>query len=316
VVKKVMIFGNFETGWDGSICDERHIGEAFKKLGWEVFPVQRECWDDLPDVQPDFILIAQWNGYGDDFLPKLRVKYKVPQVYWAFDYQWDSNEDWHFHMATQVDLFLSKEMDHKEDYEKMGANFYWFPQDFGPDNLDKYLLPLDKKYDVVFTGTYLPQATFRNELLKAVDDSFDLHIFSVTKQAWIDAGFKNVHDAIVDDGLPELYKQARVNISVDWKQADGYWSDRLAQIMMCGGTVINKFVPGQELMYPTVNHFNTIPQCLRMISIFLSVPYISATAAKVDYEYAHKRFRAIDRVNQLVTFLKGTGVIDEHDSII
>lgn len=260
----ILTIGNFGTSWDGSICDEKHISECLKDLGHNVYEQQRETVGTEFNLNGlDFILIAQWNGYPKDVCKMLK-SYNCPVVYWAFDYQYDSNEDWHWEMATQADLFLSKEMNNREHYQRLGANFHWLPQDFAPMFLEKYM-ELPYKYEVTFTGSYLPQATFRNELLKAVDDKFDLHIFTVTPQPFIDNGFKNVHPAIVDEGIAELYAESRVNLSVDWKQAEGYWSDRMSQILACGGYVINKYVPMQELDYPDVDHFNTIEECLELI---------------------------------------------------
>lgn len=263
----VLLIGNFGTSWDGSVCDEKHIAEALKSLGHGVCEMQRE---NIPMGQVsaihgfELVLIAQWNGYPEHVCNKLREMYNCPVVYWAFDYQWDSNEEWHFEMAVEADLFLSKEMDNRTEYEEIGANFHWLPQDFAPDSLRPIEgLNLENNYEVVFTGSYLPQAEFRNKLLKAVDDEFDLHIFTVTPDGFKD--FKNVHSPIMDDGLIKLYQEAKIVLSVDWKQAEGYWSDRMSQVLACGGYVINLYVPMQELDYPDVVHFNTIEECLKLI---------------------------------------------------
>jgi hypothetical protein len=261
---RIMIIGNFGTSWDGSICDEKHISESLKSMHHKVDEFQRETIEMLGTLnEPDFILIAQWNGYREHVCNHLRELYKCPVVYWVFDYQWDSHEEWHFEMAKEADLFLSKEMDHKHDYEEMGCNFHWLPQDFAPMFLTKEWGKIPFKYEVIFTGSYLPQATFRNELLERLDQEFDLHIFTVTPEGF--SSFKNVHGPILDEGLSMLYAESKYVVSVDWKQAEGYWSDRLSQILACNGNPVNKFVSMQELDYPDVTHFNTIDECVDII---------------------------------------------------
>ena len=289
----ILCIGNFGTSWDGSICDEKHISECLKDMGHSINEFQREMTSSgyRPIDNFDFVLIAQWNGYGEHICKKLKETYNCPVVYWAFDYQWDSHEDWHFEMAKEADLFLSKEMDHKHDYEDMGCNFHWLPQDFSPIFLKPLHEIVSYKYEVTFTGSYLPQATFRNELLKAVDNKFDLHIFTVTPQPFIDNEFKNVHQAIVDEGSSIIYAQSKTNLSVDWKQAEGYWSDRMSQILACGGYVINKYVPMQELDYPDVDHFNTIEECLDLIE-----NHVRNSGQKPVY--------VIDRVKQMLALVR------------
>lgn len=311
-MNSVLMIGNFEKSWDGSVCDELHIALAFQKFKWEVTLLPREETDILPDAKPSFVLIAQWNGYSEDMVDRLRMKYNCPIVYWAFDYQWDSNEEWHFRLAKEVDLFLSKEMDHKQDYEKMGANFHWFSQDFAPEFLDIYKEDdVDKIYEVIFTGTYLPQAEFRNAFLKEVDNNFDLHIFSVTEQAWKDAGFRNVYPAVVDHGLPELYAKSDICLSVDWKQADGYWSDRMAQILCCGGFVINKYVSGQENLYPFATYFDSIEDGIRLIDLML-MP--ESDQYKHEYRvlghmHAQNSLKVVTKVRALIHMLNGKGLL-------
>lgn len=289
---RILMIGNFGNSWDGSICDELHIATALEELGHEVVQLQREKanHDDIDIIGPfDFILIAQWNGYPKHICSFLKGFYNCPVVYWAFDYQWDSGEEWHFEMAIEADLFLSKEMNNRTDYEDLGVNFRWLPQDFAP----KFLSPTVKEYpeyDVTFTGSYLPQAEFRNTLLKRIDDdhNFDLHIFTVTPDGF--AGFKNVHPPVMDDGLPELYAKSRVVLSIDWKQAEGYWSDRMSQALACGAYVVNKFVPMQELDYPDVAHFNTEEECLELL--------------KKTGETGQKPIYVTDRVKQMLLIVK------------
>ncbi len=301
---KILSIGNFGTSWDGSICDEKHIAEALKDLGHKVIEMQRESLHFSLSEEFDFILIAQWSGYPIQVCQKLKQSYHCPVIYWAFDYQFDSQEQWHFEMAKEADLFLSKELNNKEFYKSIGANFHWLSQDFAPEFLKKKA-KFKKEYEVVFTGTYLPQAVFRNQLLKEIDKNFDLHIFTVTPDLYQKDGFKNVHPPILDEGLIDLYSRTKINLSCDWKQAEGYWSDRNAQIMACGGFVLNKYVSPQEIVFhDKIVYFNQIKECLEKIDYFLKNEKEREEIAFKGYKYAQKNLKVKNRVNQLLTIVE------------
>lgn len=269
---KIMIIGNFGISWDGSICDEKHIADALKNLGHEVIEMQREDVSEglhMTYKAFDFILIAQWNSYPEHICKTLREEHDCPIIYWAFDYQFESHEDWHFEMAKEADLFLSPELEHKQEYLDMGVNFYWFPQSFAPDFLERIRGNHFKEYDVVFTGSLNPNNKRRYDLLKAVDEKFDLHIFTTTP----DDSFKNVHPAVLDYDLPYLIAKTKINLSIDSFHIEGSWSDRNAQILACGGFVLFKYIPQSEnFFHDWVEYFHTTEECLEKIDYFLKNP--------------------------------------------
>lgn len=290
---KILSVGNFGHGWDGSICDEEHIAGALEELGHEVFRWPRE--EVSPQGQTtmdiDFALIAQWDQYPSlDFLD-------VPKVYWAFDYQADGQE-WHEKLIAESDLYLSKRI-----ADSKYPNWQWLSQDFAPSFLDKYPLPVEKDIDVLFTGSYLDWAAERNATLKAVDEKFNLVIHSVNE--W--PGFKNQRGPIMDEGLPELYARARVILSIDHTIEAGYWSDRNAQIMACGGLVLFRYVPlSKSTFKEEVAYFHNIEDCLYRLEELLGMPQEDLdTAAWLSYEFAHKYMIVEDRVKDLITIVEG-----------
>jgi hypothetical protein len=286
---KVLSIGNFGHGWDGSICDEEHIASALEELGHEVYRVQRE---ELPHALmdttvPDFTLIAQWDGYEDlSVLPH-------PLVYWAFDYQAEGQE-WHERLVREADLYLSKRI-----ADSKYPNWQWLAQDFAPKFLDKYPdyhNKLGSEIDVLFTGSYLPWATERNETLKAVDEKFNLVIHSVNE--W--PGFKDVRPPMMDDSLPYLYAQAKVILSIDHTIEAGYWSDRNAQIMACGRRPLFRYVPLSESTFHNyVDYFYNVEDCLRKIEHNL----VSEDGGA--YKYAQENLKVTNRVQDLLTIVRG-----------
>lgn len=258
----IMVVGNFGKAWDGSICDEEHIASALEELGHQVSRQQRENirHEVFIEEKFDFILMAQWDGYPGGTVYGLKYGY-CPVVYWAFDYQEDGQK-WHEELVKEVDLYLSKRI-----ADSKYSNWQWLSQDFAPKFLDKTHKQEwsfgDQDIDVLFTGSYLPWATERNETLKAVDEKFNLVIHSVNE--W--PGFKDVRPPIMDEGLPELYARAKVILSIDHTLEAGYWSDRNAQIMACGRRPLFRYVPLSEARFgDRVDYFYNIEDCLEKIT--------------------------------------------------
>lgn len=305
---KILSIGNFGTGWDGSICDEEHIAGALEELGHEVIRWQRE---DVGHAisrggSYDFILVAQWDNYSGDMLTNLKEISGSPIVYWAFDYQADG-QIWHDYLIAESDLYLSKRI-----ADSKYPNWQWLSQDFAPKFLDKYPEqrddglwnePIKKDIDVLFTGSYLPWATERNATLKAVDEKFNLVIHSVN--AW--EGFKDVRPPIMDEGLPELYARAKVILSIDHTLEAGYWSDRNAQIMCCGGLVLFRYVPlSRSIFNDHIVYFHDVEDCLYRLEQLLERPQEDLTSvAEGGYRHAHEHMMVGDRVKDLITIVEG-----------
>lgn len=286
---KILTIGNFGHGWDGSICDEEHIAQALEELGHEVVRSQRgEAGYLVQDY--DFTLVAQWDGYHPDMVASL----PKPVVYWAFDYQADGQE-WHERLVREADLYLSKRI-----ADSKYSNWAWCSQDFAPMFLTK-APDVPKNIDILFTGTYLPWATERNEILKAVDENYNLQIYSVNSGEWINAGFKHVYGPIMDDGLPGLIAQAKINLSIDHTYEAGYWSDRNSQIMACGGFVLFRHVPLSEAIFRSnIAYFWNKEDCLEAIDYWLDRDEDREMIAAEAYEnsnYYKVKERVADMLN-------------------
>lgn len=293
---KILSIGNFGVGWDGSICDEEHIAGALEELGHEVTRCQRGEIHFVDITQEyDFVLIAQWDGYDAPFIPLMRETIKSPMIYWAFDYQTDGQE-WHERLVREADLYLSKRI-----ADSKYSNWQFLSQDFAPSFLSRhtYADEIEKDIDVLFTGSYLPWATERNETLKAVDEKFNLVIHSVNE--W--PGFKDQRGPIMDEGLPDLYARAKVIISIDHTIEAGYWSDRNAQIMACGRRPLFRYVPLSEVTFHNdVDYFYDIEDCLDQIEFILD-GLRPSILEETSYR-ASKGLNVIQRVGDLLTIVR------------
>lgn len=217
-------------------------------------------------------------------------------IFWCYDYQNDGQE-WHERLVNEADLYLSKRI-----ADSKYPNWQWLSQDFAPEFL-KESESGKKDIDILFTGSYLPWATERNETLKAVDDNFNLVIHSVN--SW--DGFKDVRLPVMDEGLPDLYARAKIILSIDHTIEAGYWSDRNAQIMACGGFVLFRYVPLSTAVFRNhVAYFHNIQDCLAKLGLLLNPQMIPVRAevAKGGYEYAQANLMVKNRVMDLLTIVE------------
>lgn len=300
---RILSIGNFTRGWDGSICDEEHVASSLEQLGHTVERWQREKIEEpYQDGPYDFILLAQWYGYRSDFIDELRSNYSgVPIIYWAFDYQQQSNEPWHRKLAEECDLFLSKEAQWRDRY---GDNFRWFSQDFGPNFLDQHPEPVEQDIDVLFTGSCVPWG-HRNEFIRAVNERYGLVTHGVTSGQWSNLGVEKSYGPVMDEDLPALYARAKIVLSVDHVYSAGYWSDRNFQAMLTGAFVLFKHVPMSESVFSSgVAYFYEVEDCIEKIRHYLDNPDERNQIAQVGYQLAHARGKAVHRAHELLTLIR------------
>lgn len=298
---KVLSIGNFGRGWDGSICDEEHVASALEELGHEVTRFQREeIRNAFPVGHYDFVLVSQWGNYPEDLLTYRMQYVDAPIVYWAFDYQADG-QDWHERIIKGADLYLSKRI-----ADSKYKNWQWLSQDFAPSYLDRKE-GIEKDIDVLFTGSYVGYGTERIDTLKFVDQHFNLQVYSVTPNEWKEVGLKNVHGPVLDEDLPGLIARAKVNLSVDLVLENGYWSDRNAQIMACGGFVLFRYIPMAEAIFKdNIAYFDSPGDCVEKLGHYLEHPIIRDNIAKAGYQHAKKNMMVKNRVKDLLTIVENT----------
>jgi hypothetical protein len=296
---KILSIGNFGHGWDGSICDEEHIAGALEELGHEVHRLQREeirntvpVHEIFPGHGYDFILLAQYDGYPESMIPWLK-KDKCPIVYWAFDYQADGQQ-WHEKLVAEADLYLSKRL-----ADSKYPNWAWCSQDFAPQFLEKYPLPIEKDIDVLFTGSYLDWAIERNEIIDLVGKKYNLVIHSVNQWPQSNLG------PVMDERLPELYARAKIILSVDHTYEAGYWSDRNSQIIACGGFALFRHVPLSEAIFrSSVAYFWGKNDVLNAIEFWIDRDEDREVIAAEAYQNS-EYYKVEMRVNDMLNIVKG-----------
>lgn len=345
---RFVIIGNHGKSMNET-SDEVHLTNILRQFGHEVF--------DYNAYDLELLLSGNgWtNAYGRKFQPcpnnvdslilfksfadaynlldplkKLTEAKKV--VYWNPDLMENCGNEprnptnpagTHAELAKRVDIYLSKELGWKRQYEDFGANFVYFPTNLAPSyiynrnwlrNDDKHFLYLsgitEDTYPVVFTGTFTDIGENRPVFLKQLDDKIDnLHIFSYNSDCWQERGFKNVHGGIWDDSYKYLICRSKLNIALDWRtDVEGYWSDRINQIQACGGVVLAKYVKGMEREFgpdgEAIIYWSKLSDLLEKIEYWLEHEEYRAQVGQKAFELSQGYHVAERRVMELLTILE------------
>ena len=283
--------GNFGKSF-GATCDENYIADGFRNLGVEVFE------NEIPD-QVDLILTFKNKKYTPEDIKEWKKKAPV----WIFSFDNMDRFPWFYPYAKECDLWLGEELGRRERFIQEGLPFYYFPYHAVPDDVFIHQDLQTKEYDVVFTGTpydcdYKPN---KFELLKAVQDNYDLHIFGNNREGWEIRGFKNVHDAKFDQELAEVYGKSKIVLAISNCQCEGYWSIRTTQALMCGVFTLARFTPQMEKeLKDNVVYFQDIPDCLEKIDYYLKNENERELIAQKGYEFALRNLTTEQRLKELL----------------
>lgn len=294
--------GNFGKSY-GQICDENHIKDGFEKLGIKTFE------NTIPD-QVDLILTFKNNKYTPEDVKEWKKKAPV----WIFSFDNMDRFNWFYDYAKECDLWLGEELGRRERFITHYLPFYYFPYHAVPPDVFRHI-PQAKIYDVVFTGTpyggdYNPD---KFELLKAIQEKYDLHIFGNNKEGWEAQGLNNIHDAVFDEKLSEMLGQAKINIAISNVQCEGYWSIRTSQALMCRAFVLARFTPQMEKeLKDNVAYFQDIPDCLDKIKYYLENESEREKIASKGHYFANNYLTTEQRLKELLILYENRNSIRAH----
>lgn len=280
---------------ESQIRDEFHIADALQELGHQVFTNDESIASEV-----DLILAFNSNQVSPERIKEWKIKTQAPIWFWTFD-----NCDRRpaiYEIIKEVNLWLGEELQRVPRFRQEGLPFYWFPNHAIPE---KYFYKVDKPkiYDVVFTGApyscqYNPD---KFELLRAIQNKFDLHVFGNDETGWKNQGIKNVHPAAFDEKLSDIYGQSKIVVGISNAQIEGYWSIRSSQTLMCGAFCLVRFTPQMEKeLKHHVAYFQDIPDCLEKIDYYLKNEEEREQVAREGYEYAKKYLSIQQRVRELI----------------
>lgn len=301
---RICLIGNFGKSY-GQTCDERHIADALKQVGVEVVEIQREHFaadmERYWDIPFAATIFFKWQGFVPEDIKRWKEMNDAPVLAWTFDFM--PFHDYFFPVLETVDLWLGEELGMLPDWKQRGIRFHYFPNHAVPPGAFP-MLERPKKYDVVFTGSHLARGG-RIDLLKELDQHFDLHVFGNGHQGWA-TDVKNAHPPMFDNQLSELVAESRIMLGINIENETwGYWSIRPVQVMMCGGFMLQKYIPGMEKeLKDGCEYFRDANECIEKIRYYLEHEEERNAVAKRGYDIAQTSLTSFHRARELVTLIK------------
>ena len=326
----VNFVGNFSRGYVGETADEVMLAQEIENLGHTVRRIPRDEWREhvrdgkdyvnvSKDLRADANIICKWNAFYDgSFAEKLREKSGAPVFYWVWDYMVGNDgslPDWHVKMIQGSDLYLGNDV---RGWSYLGnlllnKKAYYFPMDVADGNLmNTHDLPggHEKKYNVVFFGSYFPKGD-RVEWLKEINKTFPVKIFAWNHEDWKKEGFDQVELGLGAE--PAVYgedftlKVAESRIILGFNVNDhswGYWSNRVGKTLTVGGFLLQRYVPGMELfLRDGADYFSSIDEAKEKIDYYLKFPQKREEVAQRGYEIGRDRFTSKARVKELMILI-------------
>lgn len=312
---RILFIGNYQNSYVGEQADEIHITRELEYLGNEVYRVSRDEWREyviegcpkgkykVPEgIHPDIVIICKWHHfYEASFVTTARHLYECPVIYWTWDYM-DYDGGWHTQMAQAADLFLTNEGG-KIPMMKFdrGIQAQYFPFDCA----DREIVPenLDKKYDVVYLGSYVEQGT-RMDILKKINEKRKIKVFGWNEEGWKKNGF-DAQPPVFGQEFAKVVSQARIVLGVNaFDDCWGYWSNRVGKVLALGGMLLQSYVPGMELFVRNgAFYFHTPEEALYLIEVLLLNDSLRETIQRNAAIIGKSHFTSRARIGQLQPIL-------------
>lgn len=201
--------------------------------------------------------------------------------------------------SNDTDTGIMRERGVRADYLQVGFDDGWYYP--GPKTEDK-------SYDVVFCGngyTSMENSALRERAVKALQKAYGDR-FAVFGNGWERIGIKT--EFVRNPTEAQLYRNAKVAISISNFTMKNYYSDRLLRIMACGGAVaLSHEFPDMEREFQDGKHLVVFKDMDDMVSKCNELIADEATRKKIaDTAHAevYANHRWDNRCEQLVEILK------------
>jgi hypothetical protein len=189
---------------------------------------------------------------------------------------------------ADLSLFSYFEKDIIDKYNSKNSGFWTDGSNPGVDND----MGLERIHDVTFLGhnhsainNYLDNYSFRYELMKKIDNEFDLHVYG---DGW--DGFKNKHGWVQHGEKTKAVNLAKITLGVSAVKSYLYLSwPRVFQTMCCGTMHMTQYVPGLELLFKNHSNivwFNTIEEAKALLKYYLKRDALRNQIARSGREMA------------------------------
>jgi len=172
----------------------------------------------------------------------------VPVVGYHLDRWWGLARQAEIEMDPffRVDLLVSPDGGHDEQWEKAGVNHVWFPPGISARHCRLGTPRPEFTSDIAFVGSwqggYHPEDVYRPALINWLKRNYDRRV-----KFWPEPG----QHAIRGDDLTDLYASVKVVVGtsclapkVDGTPMTHYWSDRIPETLGRGGLLVHPHVDG------------------------------------------------------------------------
>ena len=255
---RVVYVGNF--GPEHST--ENHVRRALINNGHEVVEVQESTMDwgwlapQALAVAPDLFLWTRTAGFDPadlttqhDAIEALR-RQGIPTVGYHLDRWWGLNREPDIHRSPffRVDLLVTADGGHDQEWAEAGANHVWMPPAISRDEAVRGTYTPAYACDVGFVGNLVgyghPEwAPYRQQLFNHLNSRYRGRFRVFPGQG---------KPAIRGRALQDLYASVKVVVGDSCLAggAERYWSDRVPETLGRGGNLIHPYVEGMGAQHP------------------------------------------------------------------
>lgn len=311
---RINFVGNFARGYVGELADETHLARELKKLGHQVTKVPRDQWKAFVDghkpnknwvlpKEADINIVAKWHHFNDEkYFEMLREQTNAKVLYWVWDYMDYNPDGFHYIMAKSCDLLLTGEGGKMGYLREKGIRATYFQFDVCDEEFSKNrgsFYDTDKKYDVVFFGSYIMVGD-RLDWIKQINKTHKVVIFSWNHEEWIKQGIE-AYPAVYGDELSKAVAQSKIILGFNVNDhCWGYWSNRIGKILTRGGFLLQRYVPGMELfLQDGAEYFSSVEEANKKIEYFLKNKFERSAVSSRGGIIGRMRFTSKVKVKQL-----------------
>jgi len=317
---KINFIGNFSSTMTGEVGDETHLLKELRDYGHDVRECPRDIWAAIveghtnPDWEGrrplgpvDINIVCKWDHFNDPvYFRELRKITGAPVVFWVWDY-FDYDGGPHTQMARAADLFLTNEGEKMQEMKERGIHPYYFPFDVVDKQFHRVQFTI--KRDVAFFGSFFGKGD-RVEWLTEINKEIPITIFSSNHEKWTEKGFKAFPAVYGQDFANEVSK---TKIVLGFNVNDhcwGYWSNRVGKVMVAGGFLLQRYVPGMELfLRDGAEYFSSVKEAMDKIRYYcdhdLERMLIQQKACDIGYSRLTSKARIVDLSILLDRYLAG-----------
>jgi len=180
----------------------------------------------------------------------LKINSFIPIYWWYFDSvsAKEKIQNRVFYLAKKVSIFFNKNYNHFNELKKNGISPIWLDQGISTKN--KFKNSKIYKYDIVFFGSISFDHTKRTQILKKLDNKYNLAIFTPMTKQFIKQGFKNIFPAVKHENIGEIVAESKITLVLNATTEEDYcWSNRIHLMLGNGAFCITDYIIGLEKSY-------------------------------------------------------------------